>query len=223
MTAVPYAWQLTKSLIYFIFNLLFRFIFICGYLSEVSPIKVSKGKKRRYFNFSKQNDDTLHGCICFSQEKHRLFNGTISDSSHSNFEIEHCRSSDDSNDVIVNDFSSVTKTELNFERKTLQSKICTTEQVINECALFDIVNVTGLVYNLQTQAKHEKDEKTLCIQKWMIKKETGIIEIILFSSWTKFQIIDLIISRKWESFEINWNYDGFKKCCCRYFCNWQRS
>ena len=33
---------------------------VSGYLSEVCPIRVSKGKKRRYFNFSKQNDDTVH-------------------------------------------------------------------------------------------------------------------------------------------------------------------
>ena len=37
--------------------------------------------------------------------------------------------------------------------------------MINECALFDIVNVTGLVYNLQTQAKHEKDGKNSVYSK----------------------------------------------------------
>ena len=59
--------------------------------------------------------------------------------------IKRFHSSGDSNDIIVNDFSSVKKTELNFERKTLQSKFFTIEQVINECVTYDIVDVTGLV------------------------------------------------------------------------------
>ena len=55
----------------------------------------------------------------------------------------------------------------------------TIEQVINEC---DIVDVTGLVYNLQTEVGHEKDGKPLRIRKRMIKDETGSIEIVIFSS-----------------------------------------
>ena len=141
-----------------------------------------KDKKRRYSNFSIQNDDTLHRGVCFSPEKHRLFNDIINDSSHSGIEIKLFRSSDNNNDIIVNDFSSVKKTELNFGRKTLQSKIFTIEQVINECAIYDIVDVTGLVYNLQTEAEHEKDGKPLRIRKGMIKDETGSIKIVLFSS-----------------------------------------
>ena len=104
----------------------------------------------------------------------------LSDSSHSGFEIKHFRSSDDNNDVVVIGFSSLKKIEVNFEWKTLQSKIFTTEQVTNEYAIYDIVNVTGSVYNLQAEAEHEKDGKTLFIQKGMIKNEAGSIEIVPF-------------------------------------------
>ena len=148
----------------------------------MTPIKVSKVKKRRYFDFSIQNDDTLHRGVCFSTEKHRLFNSIINDSSNSGIEIKRFRSSDNNSDIIVNDFSLVKKTELNFERKTLQSKFFTIEQVINKCAIYDIVDVTGLIYNLQTEAEHEKDGKPLRIRKGMIKNETESIEIVLFSS-----------------------------------------
>ena len=135
-----------------------------GYLSEVTPIKVSKDKKR-YFNFSKPNDNTLNRGVCFSLEKHRLFNDIINDSSHSGIEIKRFRSSDNTSDIIVNNFSSIKKTEINFERKTSQSKIFTIKQGINECAIYDIVDVTGLLYNLQTEAEHEKDGKLLRIRK----------------------------------------------------------
>ena len=48
----------------------------------------------------------------------------------------------------------------------------------NECAIYDIADVTGLVYNFQTEAEHEKDGKRLRIRKGMIKDETGSIEIV---------------------------------------------
>ena len=117
----------------------------------------------------------------FLPEKHRPFNDIINDSSHSRIEIKRFRSGDNNNDIIVNDLSSVKKTELNFERKILQSKIFTIEQVINECAIYDIADVTSLVYNLQTEVEHEKDGKLLRIRKGIIKDETESIEIVLFS------------------------------------------
>ena len=85
----------------------------------MTPIKVSKGKKRRYFNFSIQNDDTIYRGVYFSPAKHRLFKDITNDSSHSGIEINRFRSSDNNSDIIVNEFSSVKKTKLNFERKTL--------------------------------------------------------------------------------------------------------
>ena len=72
----------------------------------------------------------------------------INDSLHFGIEIKRFRSGDNNNDIIVNDFLAIKKTELNFERKTLQSKFFTIEHVINECAIYDKVDVTGLVYNL---------------------------------------------------------------------------
>ena len=65
------------------------------------------------------------------------------------------------NDIIVNEFLSIKETELNSSKKTLQSKMFTIEQVINECATYDIIDVTGLVYNLKIEAEHEKDGKPL--------------------------------------------------------------
>ena len=102
MTTIPYVWHLSKSLT-ISFLTYYLDLSVSGYLSEVSPIQVSKDKKRRYFSFSIQNDDTLHRCVCFSPEKRRLFNDIIRDSSNSGFEITNFRSSDDKNHIIAND------------------------------------------------------------------------------------------------------------------------
>ena len=145
MTAIPYVWHLSKSFTYFIFNLLFRCICIWVSLRGASNKGVQRHGKRILWL---QNDDTLHQGVCSSPEKHQLFNDIINDSSRSGIEIKRFRSGDNNNDIIVHDFSSANEIELNFERKTSQSKPFTFEQVINEYAIYDIVDVTGLVYNL---------------------------------------------------------------------------
>ena len=45
-----------------------------GYLSEVSSLKLSKDKKKEYFNFAIQNDNSMYWGVSFSSEKHVLFN-----------------------------------------------------------------------------------------------------------------------------------------------------
>ena len=77
--------------------------------------------------------------------------------------------------------------------------------MINECATNGMVDVTGLVYNLQTEAEHKKDGKPLRIRKTMIKDETGSIEIVLFSS---------LVDEVWN----NTSYD-FKKMRVQKFMN----
>ena len=124
-------------------------------------------------------------------EKHRLFiKVSYTGSSHPGIEIEHFRYN---NDITVNDLLPVKKTEVNFERK--QSIIFISEQVINECAIYDIIAVTGLVYNLQTEAEYRKDGKTLRLRKGMIKNETGDVEIVRFSLLLE-EITHPVISRK---------------------------
>ena len=44
------------------------------YLSDVSPLKLSKDKKIKYFNLAIQNDNCMYLGACLSQEKHALFN-----------------------------------------------------------------------------------------------------------------------------------------------------
>ena len=44
------------------------------YLSDVSPVKLSKDKKIKYFNLAIQNDNCMYLGACLSQEKQVLFN-----------------------------------------------------------------------------------------------------------------------------------------------------
>ena len=66
---------------------------LSGYLSEVSPI-YKKYKKRKYFNFAIQNDNSMYRGVCFSPEKHALFNDISKDDNNTGIEIKRFRSSE---------------------------------------------------------------------------------------------------------------------------------
>ena len=69
----------------FISNL-FRFIFIRIPFRGLT-IKLSKDKKRKYFNFAIQNYNSMYWGVCFSSEKHALFNDISKDNNNIGIEI----------------------------------------------------------------------------------------------------------------------------------------
>ena len=73
--------------------------------------------------------------MCFSREKHQLFTDIDKDSANFGIEFKRFRSRDNKNDITVNDFTSVKKTEVNFERKALQANNFWIDQMINEWAI----------------------------------------------------------------------------------------
>ena len=61
---------------------------LSGYLSEVSHVKLSKDKKRKYFNFAIQNDNSMYWGVYFSPEKDALFNDNSKDDKNTGIEIK---------------------------------------------------------------------------------------------------------------------------------------
>ena len=120
--------------------------------------------------------------VWFSAGKHALFNDISKDENNTGMEIKRFRSSENNENIIVNDFSSDKKTEPNFERKDFQRKPFIVQQVINECAIYDIVDISGLVYNLQQETASQKEGEPLRIREGIMKDQTGSIEIVFFSS-----------------------------------------
>ena len=120
--------------------------------------------------------------VFFSSEKHILFNDISKDGNNTGIEIKWFRSSENNEDIIVNDFSSVRNTELNLERIDFQRQSSTVQQVINKCAIYDIVDISGLVYSLQQETTNQKQGAPFRIRKGIMKAQTGSIEIVLFSS-----------------------------------------
>ena len=80
--------------------------------------------------------------VCFSPEKHALLNDISKFENNTGIVIKRFQSSENDEDIIVNNFSSVKKIEVNFERKDFQRKPFTVQQVIHECAIFNIVDIS---------------------------------------------------------------------------------
>ena len=77
----------------------------------------------------------MYGGVCFSVEKHNLFSEIANDNTSNAVEIKHFRKSDNHGDIIVNDFTSIKRTEVNFERKTFHAKTSSIQQINNECTI----------------------------------------------------------------------------------------
>ena len=133
-----------------------------GYTSDVSPVKVSKDRKRKYFNFIITDDATCGVChrgVCFSPEKHQLFSSVAKEESNNGLEVKRFRLAPQNQDIIVTDFSSARKTELTFEKHVVMHTF-SIDQIFNECALYDIVKVSVLVLKLEEEITVKKDGRT---------------------------------------------------------------
>ena len=84
--------------------------------------------------------------------------------------------------------------DLNFKEKLMKLRNFTVYQVINESAIYDIVKVKGLVYNLKYQTDVSK--KLLHLKKVMIKDDQDKNSLVLFDA-----IIDDVENNKYEEFK----------------------
>ena len=92
---------------------------------------------------------------------------------------------------MVTDFSSVKKTELNFGKTEMKASFSTVESIMNEHAIYDIINIHGLLYNFQDEETVTKDGKPLRIKKGMLKDETDAIQVVFFGD-----LIDSIVENR---------------------------
>ena len=76
---------------------------------------------------------------------------------------------DNNSDIMA--FSSVKTIKLDFKHKLLELKTFTVQQIFNECSIFDLININGLLYNLQNKIFMSKDGRLSRLKEGMIKDE----------------------------------------------------
>ena len=121
-------------------------------LSAVSP---GRDQKLKYFQFTLQTKDKERRVVSFSPEKCKLLSKI--QSKNTNCELRKCRSNS-KEEIIINDYISVKEIELTFEKKEKKRSFVSVAFVNNEAQLYDIVNITGFVYNESPIEIVEKNE-----------------------------------------------------------------
>ena len=117
------------------------------------------------------DDCNIHRVVCFSPEKHKLFS-SIED-------LKKLKVAENDN-IIVKGFTSAKQIDLHFEKKT--TKKFSIKSIINECTLYDIVDISVPVFNLQELITVVKDGKPLRLRRGMIKDSSDKMPIIIFES-----------------------------------------
>ena len=76
---------------------------------------------------------------------------------------------DNNSDIMA--FSSLKTIKFDFKHKLLELKTFTVQQIFNECSIFDLININGLLYNLQNKTFMSKDDRLSRLKEGMIKDE----------------------------------------------------
>ena len=76
---------------------------------------------------------------------------------------------DNNSDIMA--FSSVKTIKFDFKHKLLELKTFTVQQIFNECSIFDLININGLLYNLQNKIFMSKDGRLSRLKEGIIKDE----------------------------------------------------
>ena len=117
------------------------------------------------------DDGNIHRVVYFSPEKDKLFS-SIED-------LKKLKIAENDN-IIVKGFTSAKQIDLHFEKKT--TKKFSIKSIINECTLYDIVDISVPVFNLQELTTVVKDGKPLPLRRGMIKDSSDKMPIIIFES-----------------------------------------
>ena len=152
---------------------------IVGYVTNLSPVKTSKGSiERKYFTFDMDTYGNKERTFCFSSEKHLLIN-KIEENGKA-CELKRFKRSD-TNDVFITDCTSLKEVEPQFLKSDMQAEFVTTATILNEKAKNDIINAKGLIYSLMPIESSTKDP-TFTLRTAKLSDNTGNIQITVFTS-----------------------------------------
>ena len=148
-----------------------------GYVVDISPVKQSRDGKRKYFDFKLQGQGMEQRAVCFSPEKFKLLS-TISKESAGcevkKFKRGNC------NEILINDFSSVRKIDVLFDKTNIPKTFTNIAKINNECGMYEIVNLKAYLYNLALEESASKFGKPIKFRQASLKDSTDSIAVTVF-------------------------------------------
>ena len=147
-------------------------------MKNLSSVKqFNNDRKRSYFHFHLQTEDDEIRVVSFSPEKHKLLEKIQNQDTGCKLKKLRLNSKIE---IIVNDYTSVREVQPNFRKIEKKRQFVTIAHIKNEPELYDIVNVTGIVYNLESVKTADKNEKKIHLRKATLQDKTDDIPITIF-------------------------------------------
>ena len=137
-----------------------------GHVKNLSVVSPSRDQKRKYFQFTLQTKDEERRVVSFSPEKHKLL--LKIQAKNTNCELGKCRSNS-KEETIINGYTSVKEIEPTFEKKEKKHSFVPVTIVNNEAELYNVLNITGFVYNVSPIEIVEKNEQKISLRKASLK------------------------------------------------------
>ena len=156
-------------------------ISVVGFVSAVSPIKVSK-KSARYFDFNLQTETEMKRAVCFSPEKHKLLSQISTEGSGCLIKKAKYGVNED---VIVNDYSAVKQTDVTFQKRQITLEYKKISEILNECPLYERVNILAVLCDVGEVKTVEIDGIPLSIRRALLRDNTGTIEMSFYGDLVK--------------------------------------
>ena len=147
-----------------------------GYVSSLSPIKLSRKTKRPYFDMDLQTSNGKKRAVCFCKDRYRIFK-ELDESGDQGCVILSYDQGD--NDIIINDSSKVSKSALNFQRSK-EIKYFDINSIINEFSLYTRVNIKGKTTDLSIPTESEVKGTMMAIKTAIIHDQSGFAPITFF-------------------------------------------
>lgn len=118
--------------------------------------------------------------VCFSPEKHKL----ISEIQNQNTGCELKRfKRSGSNDIIINNNSSVKKIKVDFDRPSSEEvKVISIAEVLNEATMYEIVSVSGMLFDLDNEQSVFKDGNDIKFVTVNVADATDTIPITIYGN-----------------------------------------
>ena len=156
-------------------------------MTAVTPS--SEDRKRKYFNFYLQTEDDEMRVVSFSPEKHKLLQKI--EHNNTGCELKKFRYSD-KHEIIINHNTLVREIQPTFRKIERKPKFFTVAHINNESQVYEIVNVTAIIYNVSPIEIVETEDKTHYLRKATLQDTTDKIPVTIFGDLVNNELVNTV-------------------------------
>ncbi|XP_057309079.1 uncharacterized protein LOC130647301 [Hydractinia symbiolongicarpus] len=148
-----------------------------AFVVSLSPLKESK-KHVPYFDMELQSDAGSERAVCFTKARYDLFK-RLNKSDNEGVSLKRFKKSN--NDILITDYSQVKKIAMNRQRPEESIQISEIATSLAECALFQRINIKGIITAISEVKTSQKDDgNAIQFKTAIVSDSSGHANITIF-------------------------------------------